>query len=225
MGGESYAICLEVALHNRFQLLHGHRRITVGGQDLVAAAQSLRIVDQDIDNCGAFLSQHAHTLQKFATMRGIIDTDGIQIDLANLLADLQLIVAVLQEALAVVGQSNGAQPLADDVVVRHAGAGIRIRVSRGSAGKRKVQRCEGDLVQALRLRRGAGATGTTSSTSSTDPTGSDASRQRLRLVAAAGGTAAAAARGCLHSSGNRSELHRVLCSKKKFDKKIIYAKL
>jgi len=40
MGGESYAICLEVALHNRFQLLHGHRRITVGGQDLVAAAQS-----------------------------------------------------------------------------------------------------------------------------------------------------------------------------------------
>jgi len=170
VGGEPDAVRLEVALHDRLQLLHGHRRITVGGQDLVAAAQGLGIVDQDIDNGGALLPQHAHTLQQLAPVRGIVHSDCVQVDLPDLLADLQLIVAVLQEALAVVGQSDGAQPLADDVVVRHGGAGtrIRIRVSRGSAGKRKVQRCEGHLVEAVRLRRGAGPTGCTGSTSSTD---------------------------------------------------------
>lgn len=181
---ESDAICLQMSLHYRLQLLHGHRRLTIGGKDLVAIADGLGIIDEHIDNGGSLLAQRTHTLQQLAPMRGIVHANGIQIDFTNLLAYLQLIVAVLQKTLAILRQADGAQPLADDVVVRH------VRVSRGGRGGSNVQRGERDLGQTRLVLVDAG---------NDAGAGAAAARQWLQVVAAAGGAAAAAGR-CLHSS-------------------------
>lgn len=186
MGCEANAIRLEMSLHDRLQLLHRHRRIAVGGKNLVAVANRLRIIDEHIDNGGSLLPQRAHALEQLASMRGIVHADGIQIDFANLLAYLELIVAILEETVAILGQANGAQPLANDVVVRH------VRVSRGGRGCCNIQRCERDLwkprLRAAARDGGAGGGGAAAAT-----------RQWLQVVAAAGGAAAAAGR-CLHSN-------------------------
>lgn len=181
MRSKSYAVGLQMPLHHRLQLLHGHGRFAVRGEYLVAVADGFGIVDEHVDNGGALLAQRTHALQQLAAMRGIVDADGVQIDFANLLAYLQLIVAVLQKTLAVLRQADGAQPLADDVVVRH------VRVSRGGRGGGNVQRGERDFGQSWLVGAGAGAGDAA------------AARQWLQMVAAAGGAAAAAGR-CLHSS-------------------------
>lgn len=180
MRSKSYAIGLQMSLHHRLQLLHGHRRLAVRGKNLIAIADGLGIVDEHVDNGGALLTQRAHALQQLAPMRGIVHADGIQIDFANLLAYLQLIVAILEEALAILHQADGAQPLADDIVVRH------VRVSRGDRGGSYVERGEGDLGQTWSVCSGGGGAAA-------------AARQWLQVDAAAGGAAAAAGR-CLHSS-------------------------
>lgn len=194
MRSKSYAIGLQMPLHHRLQLLHGHRRLAVGGKNLVAIADGLGIIDEHVDNGGALLAQRAHALQQLAPMRGIVHADGIQIDFANLLAYLQLVVAILEEALAVLRQADGAQPLADDVVVRH------VRVSRGGRGGSYVERGERDLGQTwFGVRSGGGGGG---------DAGAAAARQWLQVDAAAGGAAAAAGR-CLHSSaGEAAKIER-----------------
>lgn len=52
-------------------------------------------------------------------MGRILHADGVQVRITDLLADLQVVVPIVQEALGVLGQAQSPQPLADNVANGH----------------------------------------------------------------------------------------------------------
>jgi hypothetical protein len=73
------------------------------------------LLQGEVNGGGAFLAQSPHRLQQPAPVHGVENADGVQIGVAHLLADLQVIVAVVDETLGVLAEVQGSQPFGHDV--------------------------------------------------------------------------------------------------------------
>lgn len=83
----------------------------------------------------AVLAQLSHALQQLVPVLRRLHADCVQIGVAHLLADLQIVVAVVEKTFGVLGQAEGAQPLAHDV----------------AGGHRAEPRCPADLARGVFL--------------------------------------------------------------------------
>lgn len=116
---QTNAVRLELLLQQRLQLAQHQRRAVPLQTVTVVGEQRFRVVQLKVDAGRTLLAQQPHALEQLAPVGRILYADRVQIGIADLLADLQIVVPIVEEAFRVLAQPEGAQPLAHDVAHRH----------------------------------------------------------------------------------------------------------
>lgn len=99
------------------------------GADVVAAVVD-GLLQREVHARGALLAQGLDRLQQARAMLLIEDADRVEIRIADLLADLKVVVAVVDERLRVLAEVERPQPLDHDVA-RHGHPGGLTLLARG----------------------------------------------------------------------------------------------
>lgn len=101
MRGQSHLVRLQLSLENRFEV--GGRRRDLVVEQVRVLVEQIGIVEHEVDAGRTLFAQVAHTLEELGPVLGVLDADCVQIGIAHLLADLQVVVSVVDKTLGILG--------------------------------------------------------------------------------------------------------------------------